>query len=151
MSGIVQKTTTALAGFTAALIDASGVTAGGAADAPVDVHTASGSTPAFQLPYIAKSAVLSLQVTLAGLTGGTSPGVTLVAQFSNDGVTWFSANSAVTTVSLTANGTTVTAGFVQDNSTTAKQTAPFVRVNWTTTGTPTALNLTDARIRVLSS
>lgn len=151
MSGIVQRNTTANAGFTAALVDASGVTAGGTADPVIDVHAASGQTPAFQLPYIAKGAVVSLQVTLAGLTGGSSPAVTLAAQFSNDGVNWFSANSQVTTASLTANGTSVTAGFTQDNSTVAKQTGVFVRLVWATTGTPTALNLSDARLRVLNS
>lgn len=142
MSGIRTGGQTAvLPGYRAVFVDAT------AGDSPVDVHTASGSIPfgatgntAVAVPYTALGAKVGLSVTIAGLTGGTSPSVTVALQTSPDGVNW-TAVSGVTSGALTANG----------NHLVAPATAvlyEFVQLVWTTAGTPTAVTVTDARVIV---
>lgn len=149
MSGIRTGGQSAvLPGYLAVFVDAT------AGDSPVDVHTASGSIPfgatgntAVAVPYTSNSAKVGLSITLAGLTGGTSPTVNATVFTSVDGVNWVTTGVTLS-AALSANGNGVLA---PASLGAGKFVGPYVQLQWATTGAPTAATLTDARIIVQNS
>ena len=98
-------------------------------------RTTSGNSPAERvptmepMPYVGAPVQLQVALTLAALAGGSSPTLAAEIQWSNDGTNWFSASPADTLPTLSA------VGAVASKEATVK--APYWRVNYTVTGTPT--------------